>query len=85
MLARLSAEIARLGRDRRGGVAVTFVLVLIGLIVAMGMAVDYAMAIRDRSTLQNAADAASLAASRVASDHLAANGWSTANAAQGGA
>ncbi len=75
------AALAALLRDRSGSIAVTFVFVLIGLVVAVGMAVDYAMAVRDRTTLQNAADAAALAASRTASDHLAASGWSAGNVA----
>ena len=67
--------------DRCGAVAVTTVFVILGLIVAMGMAVDYAVAVRDRTSLQNAADAAALAASRTAADYLAQNGWSAGNAA----
>jgi Flp pilus assembly protein TadG len=79
--ARLRNAAAALRSDEHGGLAVTFALVLIGLVVAVGMAVDYAMAMRDRSTLQNTADAAALAASRSASEYLAANGWSSTNAA----
>lgn len=77
----LRSRFASLLADGRGAVAIAFALVLIGLVVAMGMAVDYAMALRDRTDLQAAADAAALAASRTASDYLARNGWSTTNAA----
>ena len=79
--ARLGAVIAAMGRDRSGAIALTFVFVFLGLVVAAGMAIDYAMAVRDRTDLQGAADAAALAASRTASDHLTQNGWSAANVA----
>lgn len=79
--ARTRALLGTFVADRRGSIAITFVFVLIGLVVAVGMAVDYAMAVRDRSTLQSAADAAALAASRTAADYLATNGWSSTNVA----
>lgn len=79
--ARIRETLSDLLRDRAGSIALTFVFVLIGLVVAVGMAVDYAMAVRDKTELQNASDAAALAASRTASDHLSTNGWSATNVA----
>ncbi len=80
MPARLRSALAAFRADAGGAITIVFALVLIGIVVAMGMAVDYALAVRDRSALQGAADAAALAASRTAADYLAANGYSSTTA-----
>jgi hypothetical protein len=52
-------------KDRRGATAITFALLLVPLLGFAGLAVDYSRASNDRSRLQNAADAAALAAASV--------------------
>ena len=52
-------------KDRRGATAITFGLLLVPLLGFAGLAVDYSRASNDRSRLQNAADAAALAAASV--------------------
>jgi Flp pilus assembly protein TadG len=54
--------IGRFGRDKRGNVAVTFVLALLPIMSAIGCAIDYSLATRMKVKLQSAADAASVAA-----------------------
>lgn len=49
-------------RDKRGNIAVTFAIAAIPLLTAVGAAVDYSMAMRIKSKLQSAADAASVGA-----------------------
>jgi Flp pilus assembly protein TadG len=49
-------------RDRRGNIAVTFAIAAIPLLTAVGAAVDYSTAMRIKSKLQSAADAASVGA-----------------------
>lgn len=51
-------------RDRRGNVAITFGVALLPMLLAVGTAVDYSRAASVRSSIQAAADAAVLAASR---------------------
>jgi len=53
--------IGRFGRDRRGNIAVIFVITCVPIISAIGCAVDYSMATRIKAKLQSAADAASVA------------------------
>lgn len=48
--------------DRRGSIAVTFAMASVVLIVAMGGAVDYAIAARAKSLLQDALDSGTLSA-----------------------
>lgn len=50
--------------DRRGNFAIISSLVVLPLLLSVGMAVDYSTIIRTRSNLQNALDAAVLAAAR---------------------
>jgi Flp pilus assembly protein TadG len=57
----LFREIDRFRRDKSGNIAVIFVIALIPLLSAIGCAVDYSLAVRMRSKLQAAADAASVA------------------------
>lgn len=49
-------------RDKRGNIAVTFAIAAIPLLTAVGAAVDYSTAMRIKSKLQSAADAASVGA-----------------------
>jgi Flp pilus assembly protein TadG len=58
----LSDLLTRFRRDRSGNIAVTFALVCVPLISAVGCGVDYSVATRIRAKLQSAADAASVAA-----------------------
>lgn len=71
----------RLLSDRGGQTAIALALLALPMIVAMGGSVDYTLAAARRSGLQAATDAAALAASKVAADYIATNGWSTTNAA----
>ncbi|MBL8588603.1 MAG: pilus assembly protein [Methylobacteriaceae bacterium] len=59
-----AARLAALRRCRRGGVALNFALVAPALLIAAGMAVDYAQMTDLRRKMQEAADAAALAAAR---------------------
>src|ERR1700760_2601521 len=59
---RMMALVARFRRDRAANTAVTFALVLLPVLSAVGCAVDYSETIRIRAKLQSAADAASVAA-----------------------
>jgi len=56
--------LARFRNDRRGTTAVIFSLALLPLAVAAGFTVDYTLQVKNRATLQTAADAAALAAGR---------------------
>jgi Flp pilus assembly protein TadG len=56
-----SATARRLRGDRRGSILVMFVLMLSGLMLFVGCAVDLALAVQFRSQLQDAVDAAALA------------------------
>lgn len=55
---------ARMGRDRRGGVAVIFALALVPMIGIAGAAVDYWRASNIQGNLQKTADAAALVAAK---------------------
>jgi Flp pilus assembly protein TadG len=57
---KLPSLINRFRRDRRGNVAVIFVIALLPLLSALGCAIDYSRATQIQSKLQAAADAASV-------------------------
>ncbi|QRE73038.1 pilus assembly protein TadG-related protein [Methylobacterium aquaticum] len=70
---RFTAAAASLARARDGGIAILFGLSLIPLIGLVGLAVDYGIAITDRTRLDRAADAAALAAVVTAKAYAAAH------------
>jgi len=53
-----------LASDQRGNVAITFALVAVPLLIAMGCAVDYSIAATSKTKVQGALDSAVLAAAR---------------------
>src|ERR1700685_1377839 len=57
---RLTRLIKRFGIDKRGNMAVFFPIPCIPIVTAIGCAVDYSLAVRMRSKLEAAADAASV-------------------------
>jgi Flp pilus assembly protein TadG len=57
----LARLMSRFRRDRRGNVAVIFIFASVPLIAAIGGAIDYGEAVRMKSKLQSAADAAAIA------------------------
>ena len=57
---RLAKLISHFGRSRKGNVAVIFAIASIPILTAVGCAVDYSLAVRMRSKMQAAADAASV-------------------------
>jgi Flp pilus assembly protein TadG len=82
--------IRRFGRDQRGNMALTFAIVSVPLLTAVGAASDYSLATRMRAKLQSAADAAAvasisqqspgfLAAAAMTSDGTVAAGVTDAN------
>jgi Flp pilus assembly protein TadG len=58
----LRCVLGRAGADRSGAVSVIFALVVLPLMIAVGAAVDYAIAARTKEMLQAAADAAAVGA-----------------------
>jgi Flp pilus assembly protein TadG len=65
--------IGRFRRDQRGNIAVIFALACVPLISGIGCAVDYSMAVRIKTKLQAAADAASVGSvARTSPAYLAA-------------
>ena len=58
----LRCVLGRAGTDRSGAVSVIFALVILPLMIAVGAAVDYAIAARTKEMLQAAADAAAVGA-----------------------
>ena len=62
----LRAQSYRFARDRKANVAVIFALMMVPTIYLLGMAMDYTQALRKRSQLDAAADAAAIAAVRPA-------------------
>jgi Flp pilus assembly protein TadG len=60
VLRRLARTLQRFRASRRGNVAVIFALACLPLLAAVGCAVDYSGAVRTRSKMQSAADAASV-------------------------
>lgn len=55
-------KLASFRRDRKGAVAVLFAATLIAMFLFVGLALDYSRALRAKTTLRSAADAAALAA-----------------------
>ncbi len=70
---RFAAATARFIRARDGGIAILFGLSLIPIIGLVGLAVDYGVAITNRTRLDRAADAAALAAVVTAKAYVAAH------------
>lgn len=64
-------------RDDRGVIAILCSMTIILLILSSGGTVDYGLAIQKRAELQQAADAAVLAAAKGAGDYLKANSGAT--------
>ena len=64
IIASLRSWLNELCRCARGNVAITFALVSIPLVVAVGGMIDYSRAVTARRAMQDAADATSLALSR---------------------
>lgn len=62
----LRAQSYRFARDRKANVAVIFALMMVPTVYLLGMAMDYTQALRKRSQLDAAADAAAIAAVRPA-------------------
>lgn len=62
MLSALLEAIARLCRDRRGNIAITFGLAAVPVMLAVGASVDYTLANKAKAKLDAAADEAALAA-----------------------
>jgi Flp pilus assembly protein TadG len=56
----LAYGVSVLGRSQRGSVLVLFAVCLVPMLLAVGIGIDYARAVRMRSKLQNVADAAAL-------------------------
>jgi Flp pilus assembly protein TadG len=67
----------RFGNDQRGNIAVIFAIACVPLISAIGCAIDYTEAVRIKSKLQSAADAAA-----VASISQQSSGWLAASLMQ---
>jgi Flp pilus assembly protein TadG/uncharacterized protein YegL len=78
----LIQQLLRFRHDRAGNVALTFALALLPLMGAVGIAVDYSMASRQRAVIQSALDAAMLAGAIAGKASVDAGaGKSTATAA----
>ncbi|BAM93020.1 hypothetical protein S58_70550 [Bradyrhizobium oligotrophicum S58] len=75
----LSSLLARLSRDVSGNVAVTFAIVCVPVITAVGCGVDYSRANQMRAKLQAAVDAASVGAVSRTSPAFIAAGTMTAD------
>ena len=73
----------RTGGDRSGAVSVIFALVILPLMIAMGAAVDYAIAARTKEMLQAAADSAAARSAQWAAMRGAAGYASPATAGTG--
>ena len=65
--------LARFGNARGGNVAVVFAACLLPLVGLVGLGVDYGVALSAKSKLDNAADAAAIAAVATAKSYVAAN------------
>ncbi len=63
----------RFARASSGNVSITFALCLVPLVGLVGLGLDYGVAVTDKSKLDNAADAAALAAVATAKAYIAAN------------
>ena len=68
--------------DRRGNVAMIVALCAVPLFGMLGFAIDYGIALSDKSKLDNAADAATLAAINAAQAVLQSQGSTATSAAQ---
>lgn len=68
MYTRKPSKLNTFGSDERGAVAMTFGLMMMGLLFLAGMAVDYTRAMNVRSRIADAADSAALAAGRALLD-----------------
>ncbi|MDU1693508.1 MAG: TadE/TadG family type IV pilus assembly protein, partial [Bradyrhizobium sp.] len=75
----LSSLLARFRSDIQGNVAVTFAIVCVPLITAVGCGVDYSRANQLRAKLQSAVDAASVGAVSRTSPAFIAAGAMTAD------
>src|SRR5436305_13143219 len=62
LLGAITDQVSRFGRDKRGNVAAILALASLPLLAAVGVAIDYSLAVRMKTKLQSAADTASLAA-----------------------
>jgi Flp pilus assembly protein TadG len=82
---RLFSLLARFGRQRGAAVAITYALLAVPLIIATGGAIEFASAVAARATLNDAADAAALAAANQAKLLLSqsASNWSTSGVSTG--
>ena len=74
MIPKAAALLSRLNKDTAANVAVIFAIAVVPIIGSVGCAVDYSMAVRLRSKLQAAADAASVGSIGKASPAYAAAG-----------
>lgn len=79
--ARLPAPLRRLMSDRRGVVALNFGLMLLPMLGAIGLAIDFGNIMTARTKAQMAADAAALQASGVARDLLKTSDGSASSTA----
>src|ERR1044072_1591479 len=61
---RVSSVALKLLRDERGTVTIMTAILMVGLVLVMGLSIDVGRIYMVRSGLQNAADAAALAAAR---------------------
>src|SRR3954470_10850087 len=81
----LRSVFGRLMVDARGNIAMTFAIALLPILTAIGCAIDFEIAVRMRSKLQGAADAASLApVSRNSSGYTAAVAMTASGAVSAG-
>jgi Flp pilus assembly protein TadG len=81
-IARFGAKSSQLSRENRGNIALITALCLVPLVVAAGGAVDIGEAVSRRSALQDAADAAALAAANAANTYVVQYGSGTTQLAQ---
>ncbi len=79
MMKTVFERIARFQKDRRGNAAMIVALVAVPMMGTLGFAVDYGIALADKSKLDNASDAAAIVAINTAQSVLSAGG-STATA-----
>ena len=75
---RLVKLFSRFAANRKGNVAIIFAIACIPILTAIGCAVDYSLAVRMKSKMQSAADAAS-----VGSISQSSPGYTTAEAMSG--
>jgi len=75
---RLAKLFSRFAANRKGNVAIIFAIACIPILTAIGCAVDYSLAVRMKSKMQSAADAAS-----VGSISQSSPGYTTAEAMSG--